>query len=680
MSELLQSQPWKSSNNGRKYSGHISVGNADVDSVGSSTAITGTASNNITNQMLTTDGTSTLVTGIFNNLLVTPSAPTSTTYAAQDGIIEVGAGNSSAMSGAIYGDVGAVYNYGSGALTGAAGVFGYVQNNGTAPITDSIGVRGGAIHQPSAPTTTTNHQSFSSLLINYGNSTITNQYGAKITAPINLGTITNNYGLYVESHTQGSTLNYNVYSAGSTAKNLFAGYTGIGAIDTSALATVDSTGSAITGLLVKSQTGQYLQKWQNSSGNDLTTMDSDGQVNLFASNQTYTAAKTLLKSNGTYTVDFANAFSPVAFDFNPTIIFKQNGFVFGSGAMFFGRPVIQNDSGSTRSMGPWLGFASNPTYQANGGTFSGQAIDMVAGATFNRINSGTTSFSNHYNFWAQGGTVDTGATVTNRYGFFYQDVGTINGTLTSSAAFTSNTLNGTNKTHFLMGTSTIPSGTWGIYQASTETNLLSGDLQFIKEAARTIQIQDTTTNNTAGAALSILAGKGKGSAAGGALNLTAGASDTAGLGGAVKVTAGLGTNLSKGGNVEILSGQGFTGGDVKIDVGSGFAGAKVLIGTVRSVPTGFVQGTPTALVHIGAGTATANTAPLKFTSGTNLTTAEAGAVEYDNTFYMTQSDATRRSVVLATNATKTTAGAPYTNDGYITVRIGGTDVKIMTTA
>jgi hypothetical protein len=38
---------------------------------------------------------------------------------------------------------------------------------------------------------------------------------------------------------------------------------------------------------------------------------------------------------------------------------------------------------------------------------------------------------------------------------------------------------------------------------------------------------------------------------------------------------------------------------------------------------------PTAILHLAAGTATANTAPLKFTSGTNLTTPEAGAMEFD---------------------------------------------------
>src|SRR5205807_721526 len=38
---------------------------------------------------------------------------------------------------------------------------------------------------------------------------------------------------------------------------------------------------------------------------------------------------------------------------------------------------------------------------------------------------------------------------------------------------------------------------------------------------------------------------------------------------------------------------------------------------------------PTAILHLKAGTTSANTAPLKFTTGTNLTAAEAGAMEWD---------------------------------------------------
>ena len=38
---------------------------------------------------------------------------------------------------------------------------------------------------------------------------------------------------------------------------------------------------------------------------------------------------------------------------------------------------------------------------------------------------------------------------------------------------------------------------------------------------------------------------------------------------------------------------------------------------------------PTAMLHLKAGTASTSTAPLKFTAGTNLTTPEDGAMEFD---------------------------------------------------
>jgi hypothetical protein len=59
-------------------------------------------------------------------------------------------------------------------------------------------------------------------------------------------------------------------------------------------------------------------------------------------------------------------------------------------------------------------------------------------------------------------------------------------------------------------------------------------------------------------------------------------------------------------------------------------------GNTWLVPNGGTTGvgltvatTPTALLHLGAGTSTAGTAPLKLTAGTNLTTTEAGAIEYN---------------------------------------------------
>ena len=111
---------------------------------------------------------------------------------------------------------------------------------------------------------------------------------------------------------------------------------------------------------------------------------------------------------------------------------------------------------------------------------------------------------------------------------------------------------------------------------------------------------------------------------------------------------------------------------------AGTLGARMTI--LNDGNTGIGTTSPTAYLHLKAGTATANTAPLKFTSGTNTTVAVAGQIEYNNTFHLTNSDATRRHVVTAPNTTKVTAAAPYTNDGYIIVNIGGIDFKLMTTA
>lgn len=70
------------------------------------------------------------------------------------------------------------------------------------------------------------------------------------------------------------------------------------------------------------------------------------------------------------------------------------------------------------------------------------------------------------------------------------------------------------------------------------------------------------------------------------------------------------------------------------------------VGTIdTSGRHGFGVASPTAIVHVKGGTATANTAPLKFTSGTNLTAAEAGAVEYDGKVGYFSGEASQRGFI-----------------------------------
>jgi hypothetical protein len=71
---------------------------------------------------------------------------------------------------------------------------------------------------------------------------------------------------------------------------------------------------------------------------------------------------------------------------------------------------------------------------------------------------------------------------------------------------------------------------------------------------------------------------------------------------------------------------------------------------------------PTAKLNLAAGTATANTAPVKFTSGTNLTTPEAGALEWNGTnLFLTTSGSVRQTINQGLTATAT-LDFPSTNN------------------
>jgi hypothetical protein len=83
---------------------------------------------------------------------------------------------------------------------------------------------------------------------------------------------------------------------------------------------------------------------------------------------------------------------------------------------------------------------------------------------------------------------------------------------------------------------------------------------------------------------------------------------------------------------------------------------------------------PTARLHLVAGTATANQGPLKFTSGTNLTTAENGTMEYNGTnLFFTRAGAVRENIICESSVNNVT---PTLQNRTITVNIDGTTLYI----
>lgn len=107
---------------------------------------------------------------------------------------------------------------------------------------------------------------------------------------------------------------------------------------------------------------------------------------------------------------------------------------------------------------------------------------------------------------------------------------------------------------------------------------------------------------------------------------------------------GFSTTSNAGNTVNFFNGRAVVAND-----GSIYAG-KIHIGGTS----------PTARLHIVAGTATANTAPIKLTSGTNLTTPEDGAIEYDGTHYYATVGSTRYQIDQQTSGLPVLASGTYT--------------------
>lgn len=205
-------------------------------------------------------------------------------------------------------------------------------------------------------------------------------------------------------------------------------------------------------------------------------------IDVMRTDRTLSANSVLIGYDSTTTLDFANAVMPLGFNYATTAIFNQNGYGFGSGVGFWMHPLIQNSSGSTRTIGPYVSNLSQPNYQANGGSLTvGFDIQYSAQPTYNRINSGTTTVTGAAMFYSPGATIGAGATVTTFTDFYAADASN-SGTFTNHVGLNIGSLTAaTNNTAIAIGTATT--GNWGIYQSTTTDNYFAGDIQIADGSA-----------------------------------------------------------------------------------------------------------------------------------------------------------------------------------------------------
>ena len=117
------------------------------------------------------------------------------------------------------------------------------------------------------------------------------------------------------------------------------------------------------------------------------------------------------------------------------------------------------------------------------------------------------------------------------------------------------------------------------------------------------------------------------------------------------------SSLATSGQLSLIAGG--SSGIFTIHTG-GYASTNRRLTILSGGNAGFGVTTPTAVLHLKAGTATASTAPLKFTSGTLLTTAEALAVEAltDNLHFTITTGAARKGIMLDDGARLTSGKIP----------------------
>lgn len=217
------------------------------------------------------------------------------------------------------------------------------------------------------------------------------------------------------------------------------------------------------------------------------------------------------------------------------------------------------------------------------------------------------------------------------------------------------------------GSILISTGNQGTVTASAAYSFKSGDINC------TIGI-GSISNVTTG-----IGGNGgsflvNGGAGGNAIHSTGG---TGGNGSNIILTSGVGGNATGASGTR----TGGNSGNITLDIGASGTGATAngTVGYVLLAPTrgnvGVGLTVPTAVLHIKAGTASASTAPLKFTSGTVNTAAETGAVEYDGTNLFFTREGTVREIV-NTTLVKTDTGDATGAEGLFQINTFDNTFKV----
>jgi hypothetical protein len=623
---------------------HSAFGAATVDTAGSLiNALNGTSLSAIINAQATlTDGTLTNNMGNVNGIIADATGNNSSNWAGMWGLTEVPTGNIRDYSGNIAGTMGSAYHYGTGTLAVLDGVIGLVDANSAGNITDAHAGRFISLHLGSG-TVTNNYGLFTQQLLAGGSTVATNSYGLYVSPAAVLsgtGSFTNVWGARIGAQSAATTANYGLAMGLATTNTLWVNDT------------TDSTteaGGAVFGL--SKDTNLYRSAADTLKTDDSLTVGTNLTVTgTSALNDTVTIADgkniTLNTTTGT---KIGTATTQKLGFYNATPVVQQTsdlgtalvayGLLASASAVTFTKEVAATikpaDTVTAATAGAALsvvGGAGSPTTSGAGGAVSlvggaGQAGNSGGGAA--NITGGLgVGLSIGGNVNIAGGAGLTGGTVIINAG---------------SGVADGNVRLATTDGMVAVGHTSTPAamldvrGRLAATDALSVDNLaISGNIAIFKDNSTTVWTIADGGNLTAAEGINIVTGTTTGTKIGTATTQKLGFYNA--------------TPIVQPANTVAID-------DVLVNLGLRATG---------------LYSNFTTTIQPRAGTTAANTAPIKLTSGSLLTSAEAGAIEFltDNLYFTQTTSTTRKKVATYDDSSGATGDIYYRDSSGYFVRLG----------
>lgn len=159
-------------------------------------------------------------------------------------------------------------------------------------------------------------------------------------------------------------------------------------------------------------------------------------ITLLPTSRTYTTGTgNIISLTSTITLDVTNATTGAAYNFAPTVIYERASSAFGAGSLFLNGMTAKNAPTEANNISFIYSFIHSPTITADGATITNAGSQGFRYfPVWSTANAGTLNVTASHGAYIQASNIGSGVTVTDLYGVQYNDVNTLNGTLTNQTA------------------------------------------------------------------------------------------------------------------------------------------------------------------------------------------------------------------------------------------------------